>query len=402
MLVIPVVLLLCASLVACKPIPQKDIEYFGKIAIDICQEDCIVFKRIGCCDKECWTKQDCWSRCWNAVCRQEPCCKPPGKYTASRVQNGHRVMAIIKMPLGPPLCPVGGGDPRLPPLPETSASSPASVPFAAGDLAVVAITQKKEFRRDGLVNLASKSWASRLPTGSVTFTLDDKNLTAGHTRWAALQNPSIVKVQCPSYWHLDCDTYNSHMYTGPIALQRVLQQKPDTKWFMLIDDDTFIDPLTLAKQVSTLPVDEPICIGRICSQAFGDGASDAKQLFTSDVLEKNFSWLSGGSGIVCNNGAMRKVYRHLELGPVEATLKRYGPTHSDVAISKCLQDLGVKLLNMKHFFFGDLPLRPKVVRELIAGKRGWPVSFHKVVTPQQFQILDSLRTAGAHSLYTLR
>jgi len=387
--------------VVCKGIPPKDIEYFGRILLQLCEEDCHHFVSIGCCNEACWSSHDCWPKCWNSLCQHEPCCGPPGQRALGRMQQGYRVLATIKVPISPPLCRLGEGDASLPPLPKVSVDAASSVPFARGDLAVVVITQGRAFKRNGQIHLASESWASRVPRASVFFALEDANLTPSRIRWASAHS-SVMKIGCPSYWHLDCNSYNTAMYTGPLALQRVLQQRPDTKWFVLMDDDTFIDPTVLAERVYSLPLDEPLCVGRMITQTFHDGASDAPDLFLPNVLQRNFSWLSLGSGIVCNNRAMRAIYRHLEVGPVETALKWFGPVYSDVVITKCLQDLGVRLLNLKYFFFDDLPLQAKMIRELVAGKRKRPVSFHKVVTRQHFEVLNLLNTAGAQVLYQLQ
>eukprot|EP00929_Paragymnodinium_shiwhaense_P055074 TRINITY_DN27616_c0_g1_i8.p1 TRINITY_DN27616_c0_g1~~TRINITY_DN27616_c0_g1_i8.p1 ORF type:complete len:174 (-),score=7.49 TRINITY_DN27616_c0_g1_i8:309-830(-) len=150
---------------------------------------------------------------------------------------------------------------------------------------------------------------------------------------------------------------------------------------------TFLDPWTLAQQLEHLPSDTPMCLGNKHWQDCDDrlhleGAS------IKDGCQANFSWLGGGYGILCNNAAMRRMYRHLERGMVSGPLFRWGPVYSDIVISRCINDLRIPKGHLDHYS-AKAPLHFMQGYEWLQAH--WPVSVHKVRHDSDFALLDALQ-----------
>ncbi|KAJ3131447.1 hypothetical protein HK100_006351 [Physocladia obscura] len=121
------------------------------------------------------------------------------------------------------------------------------------------------------------------------------------------------------------------------ALQRLAKEFPDADWYMMFDDDTYVDFENLLGHLSKLDPDQPFFSGRRnvfqgCDgvKKFGDGPYFAQ----------------GGSGIVLSRAALRLVY-----GGINACILKYETCWAgDVRTALCMRDAGVLLTYTTGFF----------------------------------------------------
>merc|ERR1712226_796170 len=170
----------------------------------------------------------------------------------------------------------------------------------------------------------------------------------------------LLRIPCPQFWLLDCNTYTASIYLGVYGLRQVLRRHPKTRWFIASDDDLYLNPYALAYHLRNFDSANPMCLGN----------------FESTRRPLLGFW----SGIVCSNAAVRLLDKHLELATRDAVLERLGYTAGDFMISKCLWDLGVPLFHIQGFFGGHWPFPDGIATQA--------ATFHRVTRRQDFERLD--------------
>jgi hypothetical protein len=119
-------------------------------------------------------------------------------------------------------------------------------------------------------------------------------------------------------------------------IDQALEEKPDAKWYVFIEADTFLGWNNLLEFLGNFDDSKPYYIG--------------KHLFINDV---EFAY--GGAGFALSNPAMRKVseQRSAHLGEYEEFTK----THwvGDCALGKVLEDVKIPLQRAFPHFQGDSP-----------------------------------------------
>ncbi|KAF1937658.1 hypothetical protein EJ02DRAFT_458556 [Clathrospora elynae] len=119
-------------------------------------------------------------------------------------------------------------------------------------------------------------------------------------------------------------------------IDRALGEKPDAKWYVFIEADTFLGWNNLLEFLAKFDSNKPYYIG--------------KHLYINDV---EFGY--GGAGFVLSNPAIRKVSEHRSERISE--YEEFTKTHwvGDCALGKVLEDVKVPLLRAFPHFQGDSP-----------------------------------------------
>eukprot|EP00929_Paragymnodinium_shiwhaense_P046993 TRINITY_DN23875_c0_g2_i1.p1 TRINITY_DN23875_c0_g2~~TRINITY_DN23875_c0_g2_i1.p1 ORF type:complete len:442 (-),score=28.21 TRINITY_DN23875_c0_g2_i1:766-2091(-) len=381
-------------------IPAEDAITFTRWARLTCFEECREYARRGCCQPDAcgpdgpndgshYDEEKC--ECWSMLCRFDICCHhfAPSETIAKRAQQLMRLQSLVEVAGPPRLCPPSRGDEAFPELPPYEGPKQTQAPFAAGDIAVVVVTSSGGLQ-SGRARAAARTWVSRFPPYSVFFAKEASAKGEVQTVAEELGNVTVMPIQCPSYWYIlgspiSCDSYNSHIYVGPLGLREALQRQPHRRWFLLVDDDTFIDPWSLAQQLEDLPINSPMCLGNKHWQDCDDGLSVLDPVLRPGC-RANFSWLGQGYGILCNNAAVRRLYRHLELGVVAKPIHRWGAVYSDVVLGRCMESLRIPTGHLQYY---GATTPHDFMRESAWGRVHWPVSIHKVRDASEFALLDA-------------
>merc|ERR1711903_353013 len=97
---------------------------------------------------------------------------------------------------------------------------------------------------------------------------------------------------------------------------------------MLIDDDSYIQPLALASALANLSVSRPICAGHMLTDMHAEGI---------------FGY---GLGIACNSAAMRRLHPYLENNALRKAFERWIFFEGDTALDLCMRDLGISRVSL--------------------------------------------------------
>jgi len=154
---------------------------------------------------------------------------------------------------------------------------------------------------------------------------------------------------------------------------------PNKKWYIMIDDDTYIHLGNLLEHLSHYDPEEDYYMG-------------GPRLFKNcgGVKEYSYAFAHGGSGIVISSSAMKKLY--------DGTPSCYEALKTcwagDIMIGVCFHDhLNVSMKEMFNLFHGETPYG--------IGWNAWPYSpcerpltFHHLL-PQQISKLHALERSRA-------
>ena len=120
-------------------------------------------------------------------------------------------------------------------------------------------------------------------------------------------------------------------------MELLFKQKSDAKWYVILDDDTFVIKSSLLAVLSHLNPEQPHYIG--------NAVGDYKARFAH-----------GGSGVVLSGAAMRHLFDKPDI-VAEAYLKSLDVTWGDKLVATTFQKLGIYLdEQLSHYFNGDSPL----------------------------------------------
>jgi len=200
---------------------------------------------------------------------------------------------------------------------------------------------------DGRVDGVLSTWARRMPSGSIAFVVPDVG-GVGH------KAPARAHV-------LDCDTYTASIYVGHYGLRQLLRWRPNARWYMVGDDDLYVNPQALSSYLRELDADATLCAG-------------ARERADRPLL-------SYWSGIVCTRSAVELLDLHLEGALRQTVQMTLGYSAGDFIISKCLWDLGVPMVDLSSKGYFDPHW-----------KRGAPskvaATFHPAKMRHEFELLD--------------
>ncbi len=137
------------------------------------------------------------------------------------------------------------------------------------------------------------------------------------------------------------------------------QKYPDKRWYLLVDDDTYIIQPSLKPLLEHLDPRRPYYLGN----AVGD-------------FRARFA--HGGSAIILSHAAMRALIENQRsLAPVY--IDSLDETWGDRLLAKALLKLGIHLdESYSHFFNGEPPLLTKIRADRVCSPL---ISFHKLPSP---------------------
>lgn len=145
------------------------------------------------------------------------------------------------------------------------------------------------------------------------------------TAWAGAQNTAMGR-DSPG-WKLD-------KWKFLPLVEKAYRQRPEARWFVLVECDTFVIWRNLLAWLSTLDASQPLYLGH--------------EMQTGDVV---FAY--GGAGIVMSNAAVQKLVEHRAVN--KAFYDDY-TTHQwagDCVLGKALADVGVNLKWSRPTLLGD-------------------------------------------------
>lgn len=117
-------------------------------------------------------------------------------------------------------------------------------------------------------------------------------------------------------------------------VDRALKHRPDAKWFVFMEADTYLMWTNLLEYLSKIDASRELYIG--------------KHMFIGDVL-----FAHGGSGFVLSAPAMRKVVQHWRSYLAEYESYTVGTWAGDMVLGKVLKDVGIPLFWAFPHFQGD-------------------------------------------------
>lgn len=193
---------------------------------------------------------------------------------------------------------------------------------------------------------------------------------------------------------LDGNSMHTRIFQGKSINQhcrfvRLYEKYPNAKWFIMIDDDTFLLLPNLNILLEQFSPDEEHYFGsdtmfKGCDnvQNFGEGPSFAHG--------KENCQHAGGSGIVISSGAMKKMYQN-----ADACIKKYKDCWAgDVRTALCLRDLGILLKGKKHF--NKEPPNAEFWYPTDPCER--PITFHHLLLHQMQRVHQASKLAAQRKL----
>ncbi|KAK0636624.1 hypothetical protein B0T17DRAFT_483723 [Bombardia bombarda] len=180
--------------------------------------------------------------------------------------------------------------------------------------------------------------------------------------WAAINGGDLdeARVMCKSFgWELDAMKFIS-------SLELAYRDMPPKKWYILVDDDTYIVQPSMELLLGHLDPDVPYYVG--------NAVGDYKARFAH-----------GGSAILISHAAMQRLFAHPRVVS-NAHVGSLYDTWGDRLLAKTLMKVGVYLNeDHSHLFNGERPLATKIRPDRICAPL---VSFHSLASP------DDMRATG--------
>ncbi|KAK4099555.1 glycosyltransferase family 31 protein [Parathielavia hyrcaniae] len=160
-------------------------------------------------------------------------------------------------------------------------------------------------------------------------------------------------------WELDSMKFIS-------GLEMTYQKYPDKRWYLLVDDDTYVVQPSLKPLLQHLDPEQP--------HYLGNAVGDFKARFAH-----------GRSAIVLSRGAMRSLIEN-QKALASIYVDSLDETWSDRLLAKALLQIGIHLNeSYSHLFNGEPPLLSKIRADRLCSPI---ISFHKLPSP------DAMREVG--------
>ncbi len=157
------------------------------------------------------------------------------------------------------------------------------------------------------------------------------------------------------------------------GFQLLLKDNPDSKWFIMIDDDTYLFKNNLMAHLNTLDHTEPTYIGAANNFRGCDGVIK---------MGEGPFFAHGGSGIVLSKAAIEKLADNVD----DCEVKYEGCWAGDIRTSLCLRDQGILFNRDKATMnFHGNPIQ----KQKFVGPCSTPFTFHHLF-PFQIQLLHNL------------
>eukprot|EP00871_Galdieria_phlegrea_P002608 jgi/Galph1/3348/GphlegSOOS_G2050.1 len=128
---------------------------------------------------------------------------------------------------------------------------------------------------------------------------------------------------------------------------------PQAKWYLMIDDDTFVFLDNLAKFLmqQSLSSNSLLYIGNPFSVSVPPSTEDSQSLETYEDASSSISFAHGGSGILLSGDALKTIVPHIPW-----CMKRWQSCqHGDARVALCLHSFDIHLTPKLLYFFHDTP-----------------------------------------------
>ncbi|KAH6850615.1 glycosyltransferase family 31 protein [Chaetomium sp. MPI-CAGE-AT-0009] len=164
---------------------------------------------------------------------------------------------------------------------------------------------------------------------------------------------ALAQNHCQSFgWELDAMKFIS-------GLEMTYQKYPHKRWYLLVDDDTFIIQPSLKPLLEHLDPEKP--------HYLGNAVGDFRARFAH-----------GGSAVILSHAAMRMLIEN-QRALASVYVDSLDETWGDRLLAKALLKLGIHLdESYSHLFNGEPPLLSKIRADRLCSPL---ISFHKLPTP---------------------
>ena len=160
------------------------------------------------------------------------------------------------------------------------------------------------------------------------------------------------------------------------AYKLLFESFPDSNWFLMIDDDTYILMDNLLEMLQKYNHLDDHYFGLANLYAGCGGLTK----FSNDHL-----FAHGGSGIVISRGAMLKMYPTID----ECIIESENCWAGDIRIALCLRKLGIKIQGLRNF-----NIDPPNDQYQFTEPCNRPVTFHHLLGKQVQKLYDLERNIG--------
>ncbi|KAJ3037286.1 hypothetical protein HK097_003552 [Rhizophlyctis rosea] len=221
----------------------------------------------------------------------------------------------------------------LPPLPDPKKPTPAA-PAAPKPMDKPKGDKRKRSLAEDLAHVEKPEIFVPLPLtpeGSLYKRVPQKRAVVPPTTPTKQVTDAVVEDKSAIGWRSDA-------HKNLPGFRELWQRYPDAKWFIMVDDDTYIFWENLRLALDKFNPEDPHYFG-------------AKTMFKGCDGVKKFgdgpSFAHGGSGIVISRGALRKIMTD---NKIQKCIEKYRTCWAgDIRTSLCLRDNGVLLSSLKGF-----------------------------------------------------
>jgi hypothetical protein len=144
-----------------------------------------------------------------------------------------------------------------------------------------------------------------------------------------------------------------------MGLELIYKQMPNKKWYIILDDDTYLIPQTLEMMLSRLNPRKPYYIGNV--------VGDFKARFAH-----------GGSGVLLSGEAVRRLFKRPDI-VAKSYIESLDETWGDRLVATTMQKLGIYLdERYSHHFNGEPPEHTRIASDRFCSPL---LSFHGLRKP---------------------
>lgn len=163
-----------------------------------------------------------------------------------------------------------------------------------------------------------------------------------------------------------------------MGMELLYDAMPDKKWYVILDDDTFVIKASLELFLSHLDYRKP--------QYIGNAVGDFKGRFAH-----------GGSGVLVSGEAMRRLFERKDI-VMRAYLNSLDETWGDKLVATTLQKLGIYIdERYNHHFNGEPPELTRIRADRFCSPL---LSFHRLQDPKLMEEVARTLSTGPSSAVT--
>ena len=197
----------------------------------------------------------------------------------------------------------------------------------------------------------------------------------------ALRNENTTDTKQPRKW-FDRAGWRGDKDKNLPTLHLLRSTFPKAKWYILLDDDTYLFLDNFARYAARAPTDKPIYTGKVfyisnCGAFLRSGAPRP-----GSGIKHRGLFAHGGAGIFINSLAMDRIY-----GRVDHCIRQFSSCWAgDMQVGLCMNDAGIQVHNFKNGHSHEYMFTPFWPSRAMADSRYTrrlrsrmePVTFHKI------------------------